>query len=191
MKCSNCGNELEAGSRFCGSCGSPVNVPGPLSFDPPPAYIQSPAAGRPKSRRLLPLIIGSILIIALIVTIVLISAGGKNKSEYDFPSNEESVYLTKAIQGEWTYSGEKKSYSLKFEGLQDFVLDVDYPENYLSSSSGYFEMGRYAIDTEKDIIYLIYDETREGEEEAFDVIYDYNETTGSIKLYYNGVELSK
>ena len=48
MKCSNCGNELEAGSRFCGSCGSPVNVPGPLSFDPPPAYIQSPAAGRPK-----------------------------------------------------------------------------------------------------------------------------------------------
>lgn len=60
----------------------------------------------------------------------------------------------------------KKSYSLKFEGLQDFVLDVDYPENYLSSSSGYFEMGRYAIDTEKDIIYLIYDETREGEEEA-------------------------
>ena len=46
MKCSNCGNELEAGSRFCGSCGSPVNVPGPLSFDPPPAYIQSPAAGR-------------------------------------------------------------------------------------------------------------------------------------------------
>lgn len=52
-------------------------------------------------------------------------------------------------------------------------------------------MGRYAIDTEKDIIYLIYDETREGEEEAFDVIYDYNETTGSVKLYYNGVELSK
>lgn len=34
---------------------------------------------------------------------------------------------------------------------------------------------------------------RPGKErkKPFDVIYDYNETTGSVKLYYNGVELSK
>ena len=50
MKCSNCGNELVPGSRFCDSCGAPVEekpafqppppspTPGPGSPLPPPSF---------------------------------------------------------------------------------------------------------------------------------------------------------
>ena len=35
-KCSRCGEELEAGSRFCGNCGLEVEASGPAPVTSPP-----------------------------------------------------------------------------------------------------------------------------------------------------------
>ncbi len=57
--CGECGERIDDGSRFCGSCGHPVAEPGPPSGPPPtvPTEVVPTAAPVPPWRRLLPVVV--------------------------------------------------------------------------------------------------------------------------------------
>lgn len=50
--------------------------------------------------------------------------------------------------------------------------------------------GRYAVDTEQDVIYLIPDDA-ETEDDVKEVIFDHDAVSGDINLMYKGVQLQQ
>ncbi len=65
-------------------------------------------------------------------------------------------------------------------------------EEYSSSLSrgGYTLSGRYAIDSERSVIYLIPDDA-ETEDDVEEVIFDYDPVSGDIDLMFKGVQLQQ
>ena len=95
--------------------------------------------------------------ISIISEIIMENERKKQLTQYDFPSNEESIELIKAIQGKWIYyeNTESSEYeiSVTFKGNNQYSETSDLIHTI--STSNFIEFGKFAIDTEKDMIYLI------------------------------------
>ena len=217
MYCPKCGTQINKGAAFCPQCGTPQSSidtktkatknsfetnedSSKTKFNPYPP--QNEKIKKPKKRRRW-LKYSMIIVISMIVvffTILIISEiimeneRKKQLTRYDFPSNEESIELIKAIQGKWIYyeNTESSEYeiSVAFKGNNQYSETSDLISTI--STSNFIEFGKFAIDTEKDMIYLIPDnfDYFDPNEEPHTIIYDYNSDTDEYSIFYKGYKLT-
>lgn len=209
MYCKKCGTELEKGARFCRECGTPAAEPEtkPYQNNVPyqnnaPAYTGAPLNGskRKKKKWVIPVVITCCVLVGLFMIVFIggsimsgsSDTGGLPEDAFVFPSTEESVSIRKAIQGTWEYEEEdedsRTKYSLDLEGTEDFSLYEEHSSSL--SRGGNMLYGRYAVDTEQDVIYLIPDDA-ETEDDVKEVIFDHDAVSGDINLMYKGVQLQR
>ncbi len=214
MKCKFCGHETTEGDKFCGNCGKPV---GPAAPTPPIQRRKETSGKIGKKEKIIILggVIG-VLILGIIVTASIHNHNQwemqaqeqakreketqeyyeKSSEEYEqaeaefqkrmqFPENQESTAVMKELQGTWHSISTDDDRSLTFEETNTFsgyTEDRDYIN------------GQYKIDTEANIIYLIfetrsaassYDNMDEYIDEATDQVYYGYTQEGELILEYD------
>ena len=86
MRCSNCHAELEAGARFCGSCGTPVQV----QQEKPPVKTAPKKPDTPVRipKKFLAIGAGALAVILVVVLAVSVFSGGGKESVYYIKDRE-------------------------------------------------------------------------------------------------------
>jgi hypothetical protein len=86
--CTNCGNELREGFRYCGSCGSPVHatarVPAPEADVPipPPPQQQPEVEARSETRGPMLVLVGVFLVLGIAKTAMGMASAGPGSMAY-------------------------------------------------------------------------------------------------------------
>ena len=183
MYCSECGAKID-GAKFCPNCGTPTGKNSDASPKVTKKETKSLKNGTEKKKWSMPIVIAAVVLLVIIV--ILIYNLIRKDSPFDFPSTEESVEITKDIQGKWVYGTTADGCILTFESSNEFELIQYIDTDGVSSDTKFTTTGTYAIDSEKDIIYLIPEDKDADElDDAEDVIYDYD-SDGSVTLYFDG-----
>lgn len=103
LTCSKCGSKIPAQSRFCLSCGAPVQQPAqqmvrpvrPSGPAPPPARPEVPQAARPKRRiKAVAVVVG--LLIALLALLLCFHIRGARLLQAARPSNPQQLPILRA-----------------------------------------------------------------------------------------------
>lgn len=216
MKCKFCGHEVTERDKFCGNCGRTIEP----SVPTPSIQGRNKMAGK-KGKKGKVIILGCVIAVLILGSIVM--AGRifahqnqmeaqrqeqeernkeiqeyyeKTSEEYkqaeaefqermQFPENQESVMVMKELQGTWHSVSTNDDQSLTFEETSTFSGYTE-DRDYIS--------GQYKIDTEANIIYLIfdsrsaassYDNMEEYIDEATDQVYYGYTQEGELILEYN------
>lgn len=176
MFCSNCGNQVQDGARFCENCGALVVSPAPVSqpapfapypLNPEPAPVaepapaaepEAPAAPAKKKKKLLPLILILAVVIVAVVAVVLLF--GKQTVYLVTETVSENMNGPTTTQ-RYEYDGEgritKYEYEMEYPEHLDYSYDMKYEISYEYSKDGKLESAQFETDGETIEVEYIYE----------------------------------